>query len=682
MNVIWPNHLWVILFAVILTGIQAKGQDNNLQESINAALDTLPNLEAKMDYLKSISRKNIRKNEAYAFEINSLAISIAKASKDTKQTARMIAETGILYSIKSKYKESKPHFHESIRLYKSIEDSLGLGYQYRNLGLTYSYIEKKDSALLSYYESLSYLDKNNSNHALFYGLTCLDISNIMSYLGHTKASSDYVNVAISIFEQIKDTFNLAASYNVKNLNLGGNSEIIDSLVMRKAINLMRAIKDTFNLAIHLYNYSKYLFDSGEIQKANDTLNFSFSLYQKDPRKNLDANFKYEFGKRALQRKSFKEAEGYLFQALNDVKSQPNIFNLEGDIYRELKNLYKAMGRPIEALKYADLELQSSLNDLALKNMNLIDIYEKDLQYREQKKQTDILELNNTIIQNDLQYKNRVNSTLIVGIGILVFLLLALIFFNSKLQKQKLDLLHSKQSIELQKEELRLINENKEQLISIIGHDFRGPLNNLAQILDLIPDRDDKLTADTDHILKLSKTSITEMQDLLMNLLVWAKSQKAPLSADNQAFNLTEVLQHTLELYSTGIKLKNLHIETNLDSDLMVNIDSGAIEVIFRNLLNNAVKLSENSSSIKIKTQIDENNIALSIEDECGGMPDYLIADLFHNEKSDNQDFSIKNGLGLVLTKQLMTLIGASWKYQPTEKGCIITLLLPQPIDHT
>jgi signal transduction histidine kinase len=667
----------IIFWLLLLSCNRGVAQDKLLQDSIKIALDTLPTLETKMDYLKSVSRKNIRKNEDYAFEINNLAISIAKASKDNKQLARMIAETGILYSIKAKYKESKPHFIESIRIYKSINDSLGLGYQYRNLGLAYVYQEKKDSALISFYESLSHLDRNNEKHLLFYGLTCLDITNIMSYLGHSKASTDYINVAIAIFEQINDTFNMAAAYNSKNLHFINRPELIDSMIMRKAINLTRAIKDTFNLAIHLYNYSNYLYNIGENEKANDTLDFAFYLYQKDPRKNLNANFQYAFGNRYFMEGKYKEAEKNYFQALEEVKNQANIFNLQADIYAALKRLYQTTGRYKEALVYADLELESSLSDLALKNMNLIDIYEKDLQYREQKKQTDILALNNTIFQKDLQYKNQINSTLVVGIIILLSALFALLFFNSKLKKQKVDLLQSKQNIELQKEELRLINENKEQLISIIGHDFRGPLNNLAQILDLIPDSEDSLTKDSDHILKLSKTSITGMQDLLMNLLVWAKSQKAPLSSDNQSFNLSQVLQHTLELYNTGIKLKNLDIQLDLDKEIIVNLDSGAFEVIFRNLLNNSIKLSDNGSLIKIQSLSYNGTILLSIEDECGGMPEQLINSLFHDENNDIQNLSIKNGLGLVLTKQLMLLIGASWKYESTSKGCIITLSIPK-----
>lgn len=647
-------------------------------DSLTIGLDTIESAVDQVEFLKRKARGVLRLNSEWAFEINKLSYDIARASGDLSLVAQSKSEEGILHSIINEFERAQPPIRESLKLYKEIGDSVNIGYQYRNLGICYLQLEKVDSSILYFYESLAHLKIDSDRAKLFYGLTCLNIGKAFNYLGNSTAGHNYLDAAVDIFKELKDTFNLASSYNGKALIFMNDLDSTSLPVIDESMKLLRHLKDTFNMAIHLHNKALYLLDFVGPQEALDTLNLANDYYQtqRTGNRNIDAHFYLNYGKIYMELNQLDKAEYYLQKSLITKDSSQSMFKPESGALLNLGLLYEKKGEYKKSLEYMHRYQEALDKSISLKNTNLINFYEKDLEHRETKKQKALLESQNQIKENELQLRQRNNYLLFAVLMALSVILVILVVFNNKLKGRQKSLKKSRDEVEQQSQALQVLNTSKENLISIIGHDLRGPLNNLDQILELIPNKDDVLTKESKDILSLSTNSIKEMQHLLNNLLVWAKTQKRNLSIEPEATPLAGIVHHILGLYSSSIEFNKLNIVQNLSADVNIFVDPDTIEVVIRNLLNNSIKYSPKGGTVIIQGAKVHNKVFLSIEDECGGLPDTVIEELFEKDSSQNNggSYQIKRGLGLKLCQELLEANQSNWSYTPTAKGSLITIV--------
>lgn len=667
--------IMICLFTIFL---QDSLEGKAYPDSLTTGLDTIESAVNQIEFLKRKARETLRSNSKWAFEINKLSYEIALASGELALIAQTKSEEGILYSIINEFERAQGPIRESLSLYKEIGDSINIGYQYRNLGICYLQLEQVDSSILYFYESLAHLKIEGDKAKLFYGLTCLNIGKAFNYLGNSTAGHNYIDAAIDIFKDLKDTFNLASSYNGKALILMNDLDSASLPVIDESMVLLRHLKDTFNMAIHLHNKALYLLDFVGPQAALDTLNQAYAYYliKRSHNRNLDAHFFLNYGKIYLELNQLDKAENYLLRSLMTKDSSQSMFKPESGALLTLGLLYEKQGNYKKSLEYMHQYQEALNNSISLKNTNLINFYEKDLEYRETKKQKTLLESQNLIKEGELELRRRNNFLLFAVLFGLTVILFILIVFNRKLRARQKSLEKSRDEVEEKSHALQVLNNSKENLISIIGHDLRGPLNNLDQILELIPSKGDMLTQESKDILSLSTNSIKEMQHLLNNLLVWAKTQKRNLSIEPEATSLADMVEHVLGLYSSSIEFNKLNIVQNLAEDVNIFVDPDTIEVVIRNLLNNSIKYSPKGGNITIKGAKVHNKVFLSIEDECGGLPETVIEELFEkNSKQNNVGaYQIKRGLGLKLCQELLEANKSNWSYTPTAKGSLITIV--------
>jgi len=668
----------VILICIFSLVMQNDLHSKTYPDSLTAGLDTITTAVNQVEFLKRKARNALRLNPDWAFQINKLTYEIAMASGDKALVAQAKGEEGILYSILNRFDEAQAPINIALDLYKEIGDSVNIGYQYRNLGLCYIQLDQVDSAIIYFYESLSYLRLEGERARLFYALTCLDIGKAFYFLGNGRAGLNYIDVATEIFKDLNDTFNIASSLNGRGLIMMDDLLEETGPVIDEALTFVRAMKDTFNMSIHLHNKSLYLLDFKSPQDALDTLNMAFEYYDKKKHlhRNLDAHFFLAYGKIYYELNDLDKAEYFLQKSLMVVDSAHSMFSPAPGAYVHLGLVYEKRGMYKKSLEYMHLYQKSLYESIGLKNANLINFYEKDLEYRETKKQKSILENQNKIKEAELKLRRRNNILLFAVLFGLSVILFILIVFNKKLKDRQASLEKSKEEIEDQSKELQMLNNSKENLISIIGHDLRGPLNNLDQILDLIPNKNDSLSRESKDILSLSSNSIKEMQHLLNNLLVWAKTQKRNLSIEPEPTPLVGIVDHVLDLYGSAIEFNQLNVEKNISEDVNIFADPDTIEVVIRNLLNNSIKYSPKGKSVLIRGAQIHNKVFLSIEDESGGLPDAVVKELFENDTTQNKvhAYQIKRGLGLKLCQELLEANQANWSYAPTANGSLITIV--------
>jgi two-component system sensor histidine kinase/response regulator len=226
--------------------------------------------------------------------------------------------------------------------------------------------------------------------------------------------------------------------------------------------------------------------------------------------------------------------------------------------------------------------------------------------------------------------------------------------------------------------LELLNAEKVKLFSIIAHDLRTPLASVQQYFSVMAEVD----IDAEERAEMEKNlveTIGKTQDLLTNLLKWAKNQMDGTNAHLQAVQLSSYLQETTELFQTIAIKKDITLNTIADETITVKADPDMLQIVIRNLLNNAVKFTKPGGRIELKAIADNTNCIISITDNGIGIPLSRQADIFSLNTASTHGTQNEHGtgLGLVLCKDYTELQGGCiWFHSIEKDGTTFYISLP------
>jgi PAS domain S-box-containing protein len=197
---------------------------------------------------------------------------------------------------------------------------------------------------------------------------------------------------------------------------------------------------------------------------------------------------------------------------------------------------------------------------------------------------------------------------------------------------------------------------RDRLFSIIAHDLRGPIGNLIPMIDMIiGDTSEDGTMRNELLSDMRKAAITTF-DLLENLLSWARVQSDSIEIRPSTFNVDEIIENILELYATSANLKSIHLEKNVEKKLAVYADIDTINLVVRNLVNNAIKFTHKNGVITISAYGREEDVVVEISDNGMGMSAEMISGLFQSNFSHTTygtDYEKGSGLGLMLCREFV-----------------------------
>ncbi|WP_316765560.1 HAMP domain-containing sensor histidine kinase [Pedobacter frigiditerrae] len=222
----------------------------------------------------------------------------------------------------------------------------------------------------------------------------------------------------------------------------------------------------------------------------------------------------------------------------------------------------------------------------------------------------------------------------------------------------------------QKEELELLNSQKDKLFSIVTHDIRMPLNSIQSYLELLTETD--LEEDERKMLKNKLLQITkDTSDMLTNVLSWSKTQMEGTNTDLKPLNVLDSLINGLNVEKTIAEKKGVALSINSDEDIIITADHNMFQLVVRNLVNNAIKFTPKGGEVKISVVKRIGNCLITIQDNGLGIDEAQQTNLFKLKASST--FGTNNergiGLGLLLCKEFTDLQnGEIWFESTAQKG--------------
>ncbi|GAB2974060.1 hypothetical protein GCM10027049_05320 [Mucilaginibacter puniceus] len=226
--------------------------------------------------------------------------------------------------------------------------------------------------------------------------------------------------------------------------------------------------------------------------------------------------------------------------------------------------------------------------------------------------------------------------------------------------------------------LQSLNAEKDKLFSIISHDLRSPLALTQQYFSALKEVD----MDNEERQELEKelvNNLSNAEELLNNLLNWAKNQMQNATPQIKKINLNQLLEKKMEIFQNIALKKDIQLTINVSEDINVKADTDMLRLIIRNLLNNAIKFTPAGGKIELTAIKQGDDCVISVKDNGIGIPANKHGDIFALKA--NSTYGTENekgtGLGLVLCKDYTLLQNGKIWFTSTE-GAGTTFFLSFP----
>ncbi len=544
----------------------------------------------------------------------------------------------IINKKRGQYKLSKDYYDRTLELAERVNDIEMIEFAYNGLGTLHGALSEFDKAVEAYLHSIDIAKKRNNIREEVVGLT--NIANVYTKANNFDLAFDNIQKAQQLALQINDSLEIANVLNTFGKILNAKKDFKKSLAYHEeALSIYEAAQDKR----HILETLIYLADLYAEAGGYTTAEFYF--------------------KKCFEYKDYFE-----------YYEHPNLFLKLGNLYQKTEKRDEA----IQAYKKSlDLALDRSFRDIIQKsNLGLALVYQDKGEFKEAFTYLKAANSYGDSLFNDekskrlaeAQYKFDVekgekeiqalhlkqNRYLFGTVSVfLATLILALMYFLRLKDKNNKVLLLKNGEIKFQNDRLEKSNEILRQFAYASAHDLKEPLRSISSFVHIIERRYAKLLPpEASEYMNFVVNGVKRMESLLSALLEYST-----VASDEQVVKQTTSLKLALSdvihnLHSI-IAEKNASVE--YDGFLpQLWISRLHLTQLFQNLINNALKFTNRVPIVVVKSQLQGENIIITVKDNGIGMKQEYSDKIFRLFQRLSRSTQFEGtGIGLAICKHIV-----------------------------
>jgi len=238
-------------------------------------------------------------------------------------------------------------------------------------------------------------------------------------------------------------------------------------------------------------------------------------------------------------------------------------------------------------------------------------------------------------------------------------------------------------IEMKNDQLKEALGAKNQLISILAHDFKNPLNGILGASELLGRQSEVIqNLKIKKYIQIIRASANSLIDQMVKVLDWVQGQDSNIEASPVEINLETLLDDALALESGNAARKEIEIKRETRYNYNAFVDPKMINLVYRNILTNALKFTPKGGLVSITIEEEEDYITTSFADTGNGMSEQLIDTLLNTDDTIKSEYGTEKekgtGLGLRLCKQFIQKNEGTMHIANAPKGgAVFTISLPK-----
>lgn len=618
---------WIAFFFLGKSTLSAQ---TFAKDSIDQLLNAKSSGIERMQFLNNIAETLSDKNTQLAFEYANLALIESEKNKAPKEKGIALNNLAWIKYRKGDFTAAFEYSTKALKWNDSIQNLPALAASYRCMASVYNSQGNTNKSIELFLKDLVLHTQLNDKKSIGRALNNLSFTFFRGKM--IDSALYYTNKALVYNLELKDDYLIAFAYR----NAGDLSE---------ARKILDSAKHYFNLSV------QYAVKIKSVQ--------------------LQLTALYRIGRLLNSEFKFKESIPILEKALQlgnlmGAKSETAL------IYNLLASAYEGIGDYKEA--YLVQKKFSQLNDSLYQERSRSKLAEMQAKFEAEKKQSEINQLKK---EKEQEIENNQKKTILnfsLMITMLVVIVLLINIWRKNKYKTATNLL-----LQSQKEELEETLLLKDKVFSIVSHDLRSPIASLNAVLPMLDP--DSLDHETYHQLKLNLTKqVQNLNYVLDNLLIWSRSRmKGVETPELKEINLHKQSSISMGLLKGLADQKEIIIQNQINTSVSIKADPQHFDIIIRNILLNAIKFTHEKGQIKLFSKIENDQLAICIEDNGVGMNPEQINRLFQLKTHFTTPGTQKEkgtGLGLLICAEYAA--ANNWEIKVESqmgKGTIFTIIL-------
>ncbi|WP_229719395.1 sensor histidine kinase [Winogradskyella schleiferi] len=205
---------------------------------------------------------------------------------------------------------------------------------------------------------------------------------------------------------------------------------------------------------------------------------------------------------------------------------------------------------------------------------------------------------------------------------------------------------------------RQISQIKTDFINNMTHEFKTPIATINLALDSI--RNPKIISDQEKVLRylgMIKEENKRMHAQVENVLRISKLDKNELNISKERHELHDLIEDAITHVELIVEDRQGYVKAHLDAEhSSVLANETHFTNVIVNILDNAIKYSDDAPKIDVYTENVGNNIILKIADQGNGMSKAVakrVFEKFYREHTGNVHNVKGHGLGLAYVKRIV-----------------------------
>lgn len=205
------------------------------------------------------------------------------------------------------------------------------------------------------------------------------------------------------------------------------------------------------------------------------------------------------------------------------------------------------------------------------------------------------------------------------------------------------------------EELASTEMLKTDFVSNVSHELKTPLAVIQNYATMLQNKN--LTqAEYDEYTQTILDASKGLSEMVGNILMLSRLENQKIPIQKRPYNLSEQLSRCALGFETVWDEKDIELVADLDQNLLVEHDEGLMDIVWNNLLSNALKFTEPGGTITLTAQQQEGQAVVTVRDTGCGMDETTVRHIFDKFYQGDTSHKTKgNGLGLAMVKKILDL---------------------------
>ncbi|MFN4291038.1 MAG: ATP-binding protein [Permianibacter sp.] len=269
---------------------------------------------------------------------------------------------------------------------------------------------------------------------------------------------------------------------------------------------------------------------------------------------------------------------------------------------------------------------------------------------------------------------RAERTAVIAVSLLVLAVFA-VGYSRWIHKRDLA------RAEAANQELKRLNELKDQFLANTSHELRTPLNGIIGLSDIIlVEEQERLSSEAQDNLRMIRDCGNQLSQLVDDILDFSRLRAEKLVLNKQPLQLVDAIDDVVKLLRPLATAKGLNLSSRVAAELpSISADGDRIRQVLHNLIGNAIKFTE-QGSVTVDADRHGDQLRVQIRDTGVGIPADRLERIFEPfEQADGSSGRRYGGagLGLSIARQLVVAHGGSLTVlSEPGRGSVFSFSLP------